>query len=72
MCLHPLTSLTGERIFEWTPQQQRAFKTMKSVIASKALMMYHDHNKPFEVYTDARDYQMSACIIPEGQPGASF
>jgi hypothetical protein len=43
---------------------------MKAIIAAETMLAYPDHNKPFEVYTDASDYQMGAAIIQEGRPVA--
>ncbi len=41
-------------------------------MAADALAAYLDHNKRFDVYTDASDFQLGACIIQEGRPIASF
>ncbi len=41
-------------------------------MAADALAAYLDHNKRFNVYTDASDFQLGACIIQEGRPIAYF
>jgi hypothetical protein len=40
--------------------------------AADALAAYPDHNKRTDVYTDASDFQLGACIIKEGRPVAYF
>ena len=68
--LAPLTDATGQCAdktkkikFEWTPEMDQAFKQMKVLLATDAMTYYHDHNKPFIIYTDAYDYQMGGCIM---------
>jgi hypothetical protein len=66
--LAPLTKFTGKGTFIWTPECQKKFDEMKAVIAANTLLAYPNHNLPFEVYTDASDYQMGAVIIQNGKP----
>src|SRR6056300_244916 len=71
-CLAPLTALTGKSMFEWTPACTKAFKTMKAIMASNILQAYPNHNLPFDIYTDASDYQMGAIILEVGKLVASW
>jgi hypothetical protein len=41
-------------------------------MAVNALAAYPDHNKRLDIYTDASDFQLGACIIQEGRPVAYF
>jgi hypothetical protein len=57
---------------KWTDEMQQAFDKMCLLMATDAFAAYPDHNKQFDVYTDASDFQLGACIIQEGRPVAYF
>ena len=48
-------------------RHQKAFDKMKAIIAAAAINIYADPNLPFEIYTDASDYQMGAAIMQNGK-----
>ncbi len=51
---------------------QKVFDKMHLLMAANALAAYPNHNKQFNLYTDASDFQLGACIIQEGEPVAYF
>ena len=65
--LAPLTSLTGKSKWTWGEDQQKAFSTMKAMVAVEMLMACPDHNVPFNICTDASDCQMGANIMQHGK-----
>ncbi len=73
--LKPLTNLSGLKKrapIKWTDKMQKVFDKMRLLMAANALAAHPDHNKRFDVYTDASDFQLGACIIQEGRPVAYF
>jgi hypothetical protein len=44
---------------------QKAFEKMHLFMAADALAAFPDHNKQFNIYSDASDFQLGACIIQE-------
>jgi hypothetical protein len=68
-CAHVLKPLTDQSSLQkkapikWTDEMQKASDKMRLLMAVDALAAYPDHNKWFNIYTDASDFQLGACII---------
>jgi hypothetical protein len=56
----------------WTDEMQQAFDKMHALMAADALTAYPDHNKWFDIYTTASDFQLGVCIMQEDRPVAYF
>jgi hypothetical protein len=73
--LKPLTdqsSLKKKAPIKWKVEMQKVFIKMHLLMVANALAAYPNHNKQFDVYTDASDFQLGACIIQEGRLVAYF
>ena len=71
--LHPLTALTPHKVrFKRTDLEQKAFDDIKRAVSQDTLLAYPDFNGPFDIHTDARDYQLGAVIIQNDKPIAFY
>eukprot|EP00978_Attheya_sp_CCMP212_P007731 scaffold17973_cov64-Attheya_sp.AAC.2 len=74
-CAHilaPLTGLQTKEDVQWTEIHTAAFNAMKALMAKDCLLSYPDPNIPYDIETDASDYQMGAVIKQNGRPVAYF
>jgi hypothetical protein len=77
-CAHILKLLTDQSglkkkaPIKWADEMQKAFDKVRLLMAADALAAYPDHNKRFDIYTDASDFQLGACIIQEKRMVAYF
>ena len=73
--LQPFTAVSsgkkGTKI-KWTPELEAAFHETKKMVCKETLLTYPDWTKPFDIHTDASDYQLGAVISQEGKPIAFF
>ena len=73
--LEPFTAVSsgkkGTKI-KWTPELETAFKETIDMVCTETLLNYPDWSKPFDVHTDASDYQLGAVISQEGKPIAFY
>ena len=73
--LAPLSDLLKTpklKAFVWTSEHQAAFTCMKALVASDTLLAYTDHNLPFDIETDASNFQLGAVIKQKGRPVAYY
>jgi predicted aspartyl protease len=71
--LTPLTALVSKNAkWQWTDVEQKAFDTMKRIIAKEVLLSYPDFSKPFVIHTDASNTQLGAVISQENRPIAFY
>ena len=73
ICAHilkPLTENYGLKKkykLKWTDKMKKAFDKMNLLVAADALSAYQNHNKYFDIYTDASDFHLGACIMQYGR-----
>jgi RNase H-like domain found in reverse transcriptase len=71
--LAPLAALTSKTTkWNWTEEHQKAFDTMKKIIAKEVLLAYPDFNDKFVIHTDASHTQLGAVISQKGKPIAFY
>eukprot|EP00978_Attheya_sp_CCMP212_P012382 scaffold30799_cov50-Attheya_sp.AAC.5 len=57
---------------QWTEIHTAAFNAMKALMAKDCLLSYPDPNIPYDIETDASDYQIGSVIKQNGWPVAYF
>ena len=69
----PLSLLLQKDVkYQWTAAQQAAFDELKRIIAKDTLLAYPKFNQPFDVHTDASDYQLGSVISQNNRPIAFY
>ena len=66
LILTPFTVLSGlpkKAKIDWTNELDLVFKRVKAIIVQDVLMIFPNHNKDFDIYTDSSDYQLSFMYV---------
>ena len=64
--------MTRKTPFQWTAVHQKVFEQMKSILSPNALLAYPNPDIPYNVETDASDYQLGSVIKQENCPVTYF
>ncbi|GMI95522.1 hypothetical protein HRI_003221500 [Hibiscus trionum] len=65
----PLTELLKKNKSRvWTPRCQEAFEDLKKAISGELMLSLQDHNKLYEVHTDASDFAIGGVLMQDGHP----
>ena len=54
--------LKKDQRFDWTPECQQAFETLKKHFTEEPVLMMPDQTKPFQIKTHASKYAMGAVL----------
>ena len=54
----------------WSHEQDEAFKMIKDALVSDNVLTHYNVNDPVEVYSDASQDGLGACIMQRGKPVA--
>jgi thymidylate kinase/transposase InsO family protein len=69
----PLTRLTGKnQKFQWGPEQQEAFDTLKDKLMAYPLLRRPDYSRPFYVHTDASVKAVGAVLTQRDDDGREY
>jgi hypothetical protein len=66
----PLTQLLRKKAFEWSPDADKAFQTLKSAMMSTPVLALPNFNEVFTIETDACADGIGAILMQRGQPVA--
>ena len=71
--IQPLTAITSTKVtFKWTDVEQKAFNTVKQIVARNTLLLYTVFNERFDIHTDVSNFQLGAVIIHNSKPIAFY
>ena len=66
----PLVDLTRKRaIFQWSPEKEKAFQSLKSILKSNKVLKLFDVNQTSYLFTDASDRFFGGILMQKSESG---